>query len=123
MAFTVKQVKELYLLDTELENIFISEFMTAAPGDYVKIYLLSLMYAGTGIETDNARIAKQLAIEEEDVLKAWNYWENLGAVSKKYKDANDKFHYDVEFLCIKEKLYGPKIIDFLVSNAKKEGIG
>ena len=108
MTFSVKQVKEFYLLDTKLENIFINEFMTAAPGDYVKVYLLSLMYAGAGIETDNAKIAKQLMLEEEDVLKAWNYWENLGAVKKKYRDKSDKFRYDVEFLCIREKLYGNK---------------
>lgn len=109
MAFTVEQTKELYLLDTEVENIFINEFMTAAPGDYVKVYLLSLMYANSGTETDNAGIAKQLSLDEEDVLKAWNYWEGLGAVRKKYKDIKDKFRYDVEFLCIKEQLYGNKI--------------
>ena len=108
MAFTVEQTKELYLLDTKVENIFINEFMTGAPGDYVKVYLLSLMYAGSGTETDNAGIAKQLALEEEDVLKAWNYWEGLGVVKKKHKDIKDKFHYDVEFLCIKEQLYGKK---------------
>ena len=108
MAFTVKQIKELYLFDTKLENIFINEFMTAAPGDYVKVYLLSLMYAGSGIETDNAGIAKQLSIEEEDVLKAWNYWESLGAIKKVYRDNADRFRYDVEFIRIKEQLYGKK---------------
>ena len=108
MAFTIKQVKEFYLLDTKIENIFVSEFMTSAPGDYVKVYLLSLMYAGAGIETDNSKIAKQLSAEEEDVLKAWNYWENLGLIKKHYRDAKDRFHYDVEFLCIKEQLYGKK---------------
>jgi len=108
MTFTVQKTKELYLLDTAVENIFIHEFMTAAPGDYVKVYLLSLMYASSGMETDNAGIAKQLSIETEDVLKAWNYWEGLGAVKKRYKDTRDKFHYDIEFLCIKEQLYGKK---------------
>ncbi|MCL1808885.1 MAG: DnaD domain protein [Clostridiales bacterium] len=108
MAYTVKQVKELYLLDTKLENIFISEFMAAAPGDYVKVYILSLMYANSGTETGNEAIAKQLGLEEEDVLKAWNYWENLGAIKKGFKNDNEKFNYDVEFLCIREQLYGKK---------------
>ena len=114
MAFTVEQVKELYLLDTNLENIFINEFLTAAPGDYVKVYLLGLMCARAGVETDNGKIAKQLAIEEEDVLKAWNYWEGLGIVKKNFNEATDKFRYDVEFLSMKELLYGKK-------NEKKDG--
>ena len=108
MAFKVKPVRELYLLDTKLENIFINEFMTAASGNNVKVYLLGLMYAGSGIEADNSVIAKQLAIEEEDVLKAWNYWESLGVIKKNHKDIKDKFHYEVEFLCIREQLYGKK---------------
>jgi len=108
MAFTIEQTKELFLLDTKIENIFINEFMTSAPGDYVKVYLLSLMYAGTETETTNSVIAMQLSLEEEDVLKAWNYWESLGVVKKHYKDSKNKFNYDVEFLCIKEQLYGKK---------------
>jgi len=113
VAFTVEQVKELYLLDTNLENIFINEFLTAAPGDHVKVYLLGLMCARVGVETDNGKIARQLSIEEEDVMKAWNYWESLGIVKKNFEEAKDKFRYDVEFLCLKEQLYGKK-------NGKKE---
>ena len=109
MAFTIEQTKELFLLDTKIENIFIHEFMASAPGDYVKVYLLSLMYASTETETTNAAVARQLLLEEEDVLKAWNYWESLGVVKKHYKDVKNKFNYDVEFLCIKEQLYGKKV--------------
>ena len=35
----VNDKKNGYLLDTEVENIFISEHMVTAPGDYVKVYL------------------------------------------------------------------------------------
>ena len=108
MAFKIKPVKELFLLDTRLENIFINEFMTAAPGDYVKVYLLSLMYANTEAGVGNAEIAKQLGLEEEDVLKAWNYWESHGTIKKTFKDKDNKFSYDVEFLSIREQLYGKK---------------
>ena len=111
MAFAIEQAKELYLLDTKLENIFINEFMTTAPGDHVKVYLLSLMYANAEIEADNSLIAKQLSIEEEDVLKAWNYWEGEGVIRKKHKNTKDKFNYDVEFLSFKERLYGSKTVE------------
>jgi len=108
MAFIKRQIKEFYLSNTNVENIFIHEYMASAPGDYVKVYLLSLMYSDLGKDLDNGDIAKHLAMDEEDVLKAWTYWEGLGTVKKKYLDPNDKFHYDIEFLNLKELLYGSK---------------
>ena len=108
MAFNRKQTQELYLSNTAVENIFIHEYMVAAPDTYVKIYLLSLMYAELGEALDHADIAKQLSLAEEDVLKAWTYWEQLGVVGKKYRDAKDKLRYDIEFVNLKEQLYGNK---------------
>ena len=45
MKFKRKESKDYFLLVTSVENIFINEYMTAAPGDYVKVYLFALMYA------------------------------------------------------------------------------
>ena len=94
--------------DTSVENIFINEYMASAPGDCVKVYLLGLMYAESGQALDNADIAKQLSLPEEDVMKAWSYWESLGAARKKYPDTKDRFRYDIEFVSLKEQLYGSK---------------
>lgn len=66
MTFKKRQIKEIYLSNTNVENIFISEYMVAAPGEYVKVFLLSLMYANLEKELDNADIAKQLSLAEED---------------------------------------------------------
>ena len=82
MAFFIKQDENWYLKDTGIENIFINEYMTQAPGDYVKIYILALMYAKMGADISNEAIAKSVGVEEEDVLKAWNYWESQGTVIK-----------------------------------------
>lgn len=87
MAFFIKQDENWYLKDTGIENIFINEYMTQAPGDYVKIYILALMYAKMGADISNEAIAKSVGVEEEDVLKAWNYWESQGAVIKHKKRA------------------------------------
>ena len=70
MAFFIKQDENWYLKDTGIENIFINEYMTQAPGDYVKIYILALMYAKMGADISNEAIAKSVGVEEEDVLKA-----------------------------------------------------
>ena len=36
------------LFSTSVENLFISELLPAAPGEYVKVYLFGLMNAGFG---------------------------------------------------------------------------
>mgnify|MGYP000005008903 FL=1 len=100
-----QQPKEYYLLDTGVENMFINEYMPMAPGEYVKVYLFALMYADIGEEMSNRMIAKQLDIQEEDVLKAWNYWEHLGLISKIPFEHGGRFDYTVEFMNLKEHLY------------------
>ncbi|MGP1570168.1 MAG: DnaD domain protein [Eubacteriales bacterium] len=106
--FRRSEENELFLFDTAVENIFLSEYMPEAPNDYVKIYLFALMYTANGYYMDNEVIAKHLRLEVEDVLKAWTYWENMGVVKKEYSDKNNRFEYDIEFLSLREQLYGNK---------------
>ena len=105
MNFKRERIKELYLKDTPIENFFIAEYMVDANGDFIKVYLTALMYADTD-EMSNSLIARHLGMTEEDVLRAWNYWEEKGVIRKLYMDPHDKFHYTVEFLNLKERLYG-----------------
>ena len=55
MGFTKAKVKDFYLLTTDVENIFINEYLPAASGDYVKVYLYGLLYAQTGTSSDCRR--------------------------------------------------------------------
>ena len=43
MSFTREKIRDFYLLATDVENIFINEYMPAAPGDFVKVYLYGLL--------------------------------------------------------------------------------
>jgi len=104
--FYRKQAKEAFLFDTKVENLFISEYMITAPGDFVKIYLFALMYADLEQDITNDTIAKQLGLQIEEVLKAWTYWEGLGIVKKHYMNPEDKFRYQIEFVNLKELIYG-----------------
>jgi len=88
--------------------MFINEYMIDADGDYVKVYLFALMYAGIRMTMTNESIAKQLSLAEEDVLKAWTYWESKGVINKHYPDPDDHFHYNVEFVNLKEQIYSRK---------------
>lgn len=108
MNFKRELIKDFYLRDTNVENIFINEYLTQAPGDYVKVYLFALMYADFDMNMNNETIAKHLSMEDEDVLKAWTYWEKMGIIRKHYEKPGDKFRYQVEFLNLKELAYGKK---------------
>ena len=108
MSFKKEKINDLFLLDTSVENIFINEYMASAPGDFVKVYMFARMYAGQDTEISDEEIAKHLGIDHEDVLKAWTYWERLGVIRKIRKDPEDKFRYDIEFISLREQLYGEK---------------
>lgn len=106
MSFKRERTKDYFLLDTHVENMFINEYMISAPGDYVKVYLFALMYADLGVEFSNEDIAKQLSMDIEDVLKAWTYWEKMGTVRKIRTSAGNSLEYGVEFVLLKDMLYG-----------------
>ena len=106
MRFYRDKTEEYFLLDTKVENIFIHEFMAAAPEGYLKVYLLALMHADLGLAISREEIARHLNMEEEDVLKAWNYWEKMGVVRKRKTESEDQFNYDVEFVTLRQQMYG-----------------
>jgi DnaD/phage-associated family protein len=106
MNFKREKINNYYLHDTAVENVFINEFLPDAPGDFVRVYLFALMYADICVSMNNESIAKQLSMPVEDVLKAWTYWEGKGVIRKHYSDPADKLHYKVEFVNLKEQIYG-----------------
>ncbi len=106
MNFIKEKIKDFFLLDTKVENIFINEYMPSAPGDFVKVYLYASMYAEHGLEITGEAIAKQLGLSDETVRQAWEYWEERGVIKKRYFDKQGNVSFIVEFLSLKEQLYG-----------------
>ncbi len=71
---------------------FIENLMPRANPTYVMVYLCGLGLCGEkNLEFSNSDIAKKLDILESDVVKAWKYWEKVGAVSF------DKDFHNIEF--------------------------
>ncbi|MDF2522125.1 MAG: DnaD-like protein [Clostridia bacterium] len=88
---------------TLLENVFINHYMPQAPGSYVKVYVLGLKYAQNHSSTalSNETIAKTLDIPEDEVAKAWKYWETQGIIKLcPYVDGGEDVAID--FMSIKE---------------------
>lgn len=106
MGFYREKTKDYFLLDTAVENVFIHEFMPSAPDKYVKVYLLALMHADLGAKLTTQDIARHLDMAEEDVLKAWTYWEKAGVIHKHMRGSEDHFDYDVSFVNLRQQMYG-----------------
>lgn len=106
MSFIREKIKDFYLLDSKVENIFINEYLPAAPGDYVKVFLYAAMYAEHRLEMNNDAIAKQLGLTREEVLAAWEYWEQMGLVKRRYLPESGAGESAVVFVNLKEQLYG-----------------
>ena len=101
-----REKNDLYLHSTELENLFINEFLPAAPGDYVKIYIFCLMYAENGLPLSTEELLSTLSIDRETIDNAWTYWEKAGLIRNVAEDSKSTNAYSVEFLDQIEKLYG-----------------
>lgn len=104
MGFIQEKIKDFYLLTTDVENIFINEYMPIAPGQYVKVFLYGLLYSQNHEELTAKQFAQQLQMTEKEVEKAWDYWESLGVISKKYIINTNE--YDIEFKQLRSMMYG-----------------
>lgn len=110
MNFIKEKIKDFYLLDCKVENIFINEYMVTAPGDYVKVFIFAQMYAEFGLEMNNTVMGKQLGLSEKKIIEAWNYWEERGAIKKHFLAQDGGMDYTVEFLNLKELMYGKSAV-------------
>ncbi len=67
---------------TEIDNIFICDYLPSAPEMCVKVYLYGLYLCSSGENTDNnlTAFAKHLEMSEDDVETAFYYWQEQGLV-------------------------------------------
>lgn len=99
MKFTTEKT-EIDLKTTQIENIFIEDFMPVADGDFVKVYLYAFKHkdSQSDFELTNEILATNLGLHLADVEDAWTYWEGEGLI-KKYIKVDGT--YDIEFLSLR----------------------
>ena len=99
MNFNRGKIRDFYLLTTDVENMFINEYLPGAPGEYVKVFLYGLLYAQLGTEMTHSAMAAQLGLSEKTLADAWNYWEQMGVVKKLPSDRGTGIiNFDIEFV-------------------------
>ena len=95
--------EDLYLQDTRVENLFISEYLPSAPEGYIKVYLFGLMYAQNNMSLDTAKLSRVLRISEDDLLQALKYWAGEGLV--KFERSVDATEYNITYISQIELMY------------------
>lgn len=92
---------------TQVDNLFIRDYLASADGDDVKIYLVGLSLVANFFEGDFfAKIAKTLNMTEARVSDGFSYWEKQGLVDRR----GDRIYY----VSVKAPL--PPVVKY---NAKK----
>ena len=99
--------KDIFLHRTKIENLFISEYLPDAPGDYVKVFLFGLMHAQYDLKPDRKELSRLLGLSMDEIAEAWIYWESRGLVKLvRETDSNNEEVSHVIFLSKIDELYG-----------------
>ena len=98
---------ELSLLfsNTSLPDVFITEYLSEAPGDYIKVYLYILFLSKYGKDIKLNDLSKKIALPLPTIQAAIKYWEDVEVITKKGTGYIVNNIQEVEL----NKLYSPKI--------------
>lgn len=81
---------------TLVENEFIDNYMAAANGEYVKVYLLLLRHLNNPyVSLSISQMADYLENTEGDILRALKYWEKEGLMTLEYDDSRNVISVEV----------------------------
>ena len=68
---------------TEIPDIFFSEYLSQANGDFVKVYLYLLFLSKYEKDVKINDLSKKLVLPLKVIQDALKYWEDIGAITKK----------------------------------------
>ena len=91
--------------DVNIPEVFVSEYLTVASGDYVKIYLYCIFCSKHKIEIAPLDLSKKLSLPIETIEQGLKYWEENHALMKK---GNAYIISDLKQIEL-NKLYTPKL--------------
>lgn len=104
MAFK-KQIPALDLETTAIENIFLTEVLPMAEGNALKVYLLGYRYAcdpEAHARFSHEALGRHLGLTLQEVLDAWQYWEERGLIKKTELNPEQPQVFSVEFISMRQ---------------------
>ena len=101
---------------TNIPDLFISEYLREANGDYIKVYLYLLFLSKNDKEIKINDLSKLLSLDFSVVKEAISYWEEKGLLIKKTDGYILPNIQELEL----NKLYSPKLTSSPEDSLKKE---
>ena len=78
-----KNDKSILFSYTELPDVFFTEYLSQASGDYIKVYLCIIFLAKYDKDIKLNDLSKKLNIPFSTIQSALAFWEELGVITKK----------------------------------------
>ena len=108
--------KSMLFSSTEIPDVFFTEYLSQANGDYVKVYLYLLFLSKYDKDIKINDLSKKLALPLKTIQEAFKYWEECGVIVKKTTGYILTNIQETELL----KLYSPKLSSSPEDIAKSE---
>ena len=111
--------KSMLFSNTEIPDVFFTEYLSSANGDYIKVYLYILFPSKYDKDIKINDLSKKLALPLKTIQEAFKYWEEAGVLIKKHTGYILVNLQEVELL----KLYSPKLTsspEDIKKNAKNQ---
>lgn len=108
--------KSMLFSTTELPDIFFTEYLSAASGDFIKVYLYMIFLSKYHKEIKLNDLSKKLALPLKTIQDAIKYWEDIGVITKKSSGYVMASLQEIEL----HNLYKPKLTASAEDVAKKE---
>ena len=90
---------------TDLPDVFITEYLSEAPGDYIKVYLYMLFLSKYGKDVKLNDLSKKISLPLPTIQAAIKYWEEAEIIIKKGTGYIVNNIQEIEL----NKLYSPKL--------------
>lgn len=104
MKFEQKDT-EFIFSSTSIPDVFFTEYLSGANGDFIKIYLYMLFLSKHNKDIKITDLSKSLNIPQKQIQEACAYWEENGAITKKINGYIINNLQEIEL----RKLYKPKL--------------
>lgn len=97
--------ESLLFSTTDLPDIFFTEYLTQASGDFIKVYLYLVFLSKYGKDVKINDLSKKLDLPLKTIQDAIKYWENESVITRKSTGYIINNIQEIEL----HKLYNPKI--------------
>ncbi len=97
--------KSMLFSSTEIPDVFFTEYMSEANGDFIKVYLCLVFLAKYNKDIKLNDLSKKLNIDIQTIQTALNYWEEKGLLTKQLNGYIINNLSEIEL----HKLYSPNL--------------